>query len=172
MTRALVWFRRDLRLKDNPALAAAAESGAEILPVYIHGLEQSPQLSEGGASKWWLHHALEDLDSELGNSGGKLHLAQGESVEEVLLGLIGEYEIDAVYWNRRYQPEAIELDSSIKKQLQADGIKVHSFNASALNEPHAIENKSGKPYQVFTPYWKLCRDIAVDKPRDADLSNT
>ena len=170
MKRALVWFRRDLRLDDHPALAAAVELDAEILPVYIHGLEQSAQLSEGGASKWWLHHALTDLDSELKRCGGGLHLAQGENVERVLLDLVAEYEIDVVLWNRRYQPDAIALDASIKQSLKEAGLEVHSFNGSVINEPHVVANKSGQPYQVFTPYWKLCRDIDVEEPYRVDLS--
>lgn len=172
MKRVLVWFRRDLRLKDNPALAAAVETGADILPVYIHGVEQSSQLSEGEASKWWLHHALEDLDAELKLFGGGLHFDQGKSVEDVLLGIVGEFDIDAVFWNRRYQPHATKLDGSIKKKLQTDGVEVHSFHGGVLNEPHAIKNKSGKPYQVFTPYWKFCREIPVDDPCEVNLSGS
>ena len=56
MKRCLVWFRRDLRLDDNPALAAAVDSGAEVLPLYLHGENQATQLSEGGASSLSLIH--------------------------------------------------------------------------------------------------------------------
>lgn len=169
MKRCLVWFRRDLRLEDNPALAVAIESGAEILPVYIHGIESPAQLSEGGASKWWLHHALQDVDAGLKGCGGALHLVADRNIEDALLGLVERYKIDAVFWNRRYQPEAIELDKQIKHKLVECGVEVKSFNGSVLNEPHTVQNKSGRPYQVFTPFWKHCRDIEVPKPCKVNL---
>ncbi len=169
MKRCLVWFRRDLRLQDNSALLSAIASGAEILPVYIHGVNQPKQLSEGGASQWWLHHALADLDAQLKDVGADLYLEQSDDVCEALCSLVREYNIDAVFWNRRYQPDAIKLDTDVKKQLVADGVEVESFNSSVLNEPHAISNLSGRPYQVFTPYWKRCRDIEVPILTDVNL---
>ena len=171
MKRCLIWFRRDLRLQDNSALIAAIESGAEVLPVYIHGINQSAQLSEGEASQWWLHHALADLEDQLSELGASLHLAKASNVCEELCKIVKKFKIDTVFWNRRYQPDAIALDTEIKEQLTADGIDVQSFNSSVLNEPHTISNLSGKPYQVFTPYWKRCRDVEVPMTAEADLSS-
>ena len=151
MKRCLLWFRRDLRLDDNSALAAAIASGTEILPVYIHGTNQVSELSEGGASQWWLHHALKDLDDTLQELGAQLHLIKAHQVAETVFDLVRKYEIEAVFWNRRYQPAAIELDAEIKKQLRHEGVEVQSYNSSVMNEPHAILNLSGRPYQVFTP---------------------
>ena len=171
MKRCLVWFRRDLRLDDNSALAAAVDSGAEVLPLYLHGENQATQLSEGGASSWWLHHALEDLDAQMKLLGGELHMVKAKNLEVALMEVINNFDIECVFWNRRYQPAAIDLDKEIKSQLQKAGIEVKSFNASVLNEPHEIRNLSGNPYQVFTPYWKKCRDIAVDEPIDRNLAD-
>ena len=170
MKRCLLWFRRDLRLDDNSALAAAIASGTEILPVYIHGTNQVSELSEGGASQWWLHHALKDLDDTLQELGAQLHLIKAHQVAETVFDLVRKYEIEAVFWNRRYQPAAIELDAEIKKQLRHEGVEVQSYNSSVMNEPHAILNQSGRPYQVFTPYWKCCREVKVDEPVAIDLA--
>ena len=170
MKRCLVWFRRDLRLQDNPALEAAVRSGAEILPVYIHGESQSAQLSEGGASQWWLHHALSDLDEQLQGLGAGLHLVKTEEVVDKVCALVREFKIETVFWNRRYQPMAIELDKEVKKHLLTEGVEVKSFNGSVLNEPHTISNQSGKPYQVFTPYWKCCQKIEVSAVGQVDFS--
>lgn len=62
----------------------------------------------------------------------------------------------AVYWNRRYEPAAVQHDAAIKQALRGDGLDAESFNAALLFEPWTIKNLSGKPFQVFTPYWKAC----------------
>ena len=62
MSPAIMWFRRDLRIRDNAALLAAASGGRPVIPVYV-----ASGLDRGGASRWWLHHSLNSLDSALVN---------------------------------------------------------------------------------------------------------
>ncbi len=152
----LLWFRQDLRLEDNPALAAAIASERPVVPVYIW--DEAGDWSPGGASRWWLHHALEDLAKSLAGHGLRLALRTGDSAEE-LKRLIAETGAGAVYWNRCYEPAAIARDKAIKQALKDAGLEAESFNASLLFEPWEIQNKSGKPFQVFTPYWKRCREF-------------
>lgn len=151
----LVWFRQDLRLSDNPALAQALKTGAEIVPVYILDDKAAGQWALGGAARWWLHHALADLGDSLVKGGSQLILRQGDSLDE-LQKLISETGARAIYWNRRYEPYAIAQDKHIKEKLSAAGIEVQSFSARLLNEPWTIKNGSGLPFRVFTPYWKAC----------------
>lgn len=162
----LVWFRQDLRLADNPALLAATERG-EVLPVYIWAPEEEGDWAPGGASRWWLHYSLESLQLELQDLDSRLVLRSGKSLE-VLKSLIEETGATAVYWNRRYEPAIIKRDTKIKKELQSQDCEVQSFNASLLFEPWEIENKQGKPYQVFTPFWKQCNALDAElDPADA-----
>ncbi len=156
MSTAIVWFRRDLRLADHPALSAACQAFERIIPLYIHAPDEEAAWPAGAASRWWLHHSLASLDAQLRGQGAALHLAQGESLH-VLRRLIERIGASAVYWNRCYEPAAIARDSTIKAALRELGIEVRSFNASLWCEPWQIETKQGEPYRVFTPYWKNLR---------------
>ncbi|MBX3735400.1 MAG: deoxyribodipyrimidine photo-lyase [Candidatus Didemnitutus sp.] len=162
MALTIVWFRQDLRLQDNPALLAAVQRGA-VLPVYILDDAGEERWPMGGASRWWLHHSLAALGAALRERGASLVLARGES-GAVLRTLIKESGADAVYWNRRYEPAAIARDAAVKAELGATGVDAKSFAASVLFEPHTVKNKSGGPFQVFTPFWKHCLTLDVAEP--------
>jgi deoxyribodipyrimidine photo-lyase len=155
MKPTLLWFRQDLRLADNPALTQALERAGPVLPVFIWAPEEEGDWAPGGASRWWLHHSLNALRAELEAAGTRLLIRHGGSLE-TLQGLCKQTGADAVYWNRRYEPDAITRDRAVKQALRADGLEAESFNAALLQEPWAIQNKSGKPFQVFTPFWKHC----------------
>ncbi len=159
----IIWFRQDLRLQDNPALAAALKNGGAVLPVYILDPASETDWPAGGASRWWLHHSLASLDATLRERGSRLLLAQGES-GAVLRALLTQTGATAVYWNRRYEPASIAGDKALKADLTSAGIDAKSFNASLLFEPHTVQNKSGGPFQVFTPFWRHCLALPVDTP--------
>jgi deoxyribodipyrimidine photo-lyase len=152
---SLVWFRTDLRLADNPALLAAIAHGGAVIPVFIHAPDEEAPWQPGGASNWWLHQSLSALKKGLRNLGSRLVIRHGPALK-TLLALAKEAGSDAVFWNRRYEPVVMERDTQIKKTLRAAGLKAESFNAALLNEPWTIQNLSGKPFQVFTPFWKNC----------------
>ncbi|MFA6242500.1 MAG: deoxyribodipyrimidine photo-lyase, partial [Candidatus Hydrogenedentales bacterium] len=151
----IVWFRNDLRLEDNPALHAALERGGPIVPVFIWAPEEEGAWPPGAASRYWLHQSLKALDASLRDRGSRLILWQGPSLG-TLRDIVRETNAGAVYWNRRYEPTAIARDTSVKSALRNEGLTVESFNASLLVEPLDIATKQGKPYQVFTPFWKTC----------------
>ena len=147
-------FRRDLRLTDNPAWSAACTQHARVLPVFIHADDDAR--ATGAASRWWLHHSLLALDLGLRDAGAVLHLRRGEPLG-TLRELIRRSGAGTVYWNRLYEPAAIERDTRIKSALQQDGIAVHSHNAALWCEPWRIATGQGQPYKVFTPYWRKLR---------------
>ncbi len=151
----IVWFRNDLRLDDNPALDAAARSGAPIVALYVLDDESAGDWRIGAASRWWLHHSLLALGDELSRLGVPLTLRRGRA-EFVLEGLIEETGARAVYWNRLYEPWAMRRDSEIKASLRARGLTVESFNASLLFEPARMRNKQGEAFKVFSPFWRAC----------------
>lgn len=68
----LLWFRQDLRLEDNPALAGAIARGEPVIPVYLWAAGEEAEWAPGGASRWWLHHALVDLEAQLSERGSRL----------------------------------------------------------------------------------------------------
>jgi deoxyribodipyrimidine photo-lyase len=163
MPATILWFRQDLRLQDNPAVAAAVKNGGPVVPVYILDDAAEGDWPPGAASRWWLHHSLGRLDASLRARGSRLLLAKGES-GAVLQKLRKQTGATAVYWSRRYEPTIVARDKNLKAALTAEGVDARSFNAALLFEPHTIQNQSGGPFQVFTPFWRHCLSLAVDAP--------
>jgi deoxyribodipyrimidine photo-lyase len=147
----LLWFRQDLRLRDNDALRAAAARGLAVIPVYIWAPDEEGDWPPGAASRWWLHQSLAALDADLRERGLRLILRSGPTLK-ALRALLADTGADAVYWNRRYEPAAQHCSSRIKQALRRAGIEARSFNSTLLLEPSAFLNQSGKPYQVYTPF--------------------
>lgn len=155
MTTAVVWFRQDLRLSDNPALLSACDGYDFLIPIYIDDTSAKSQLGE--ASRVWLHHSLLNLQQQFQQAGNSLQLFRGDA-KLIIEHITTTLDIDAVFWNRCYDPESIERDSQIKASLKAQGIHASSWNASLLYEPWQVLKKDDTPYRVFTPYWKeVCR---------------
>ena len=153
----IVWFRQDLRIADNPALAAAVESGQPVLPVYILDDENAGAWQMGAASRWWLHESLASLNHSL---RGRLRLFRGNALD-ILPELVAKAGAAGVTWNRCYEPWRIRRDRDIKRTLKADDIHVESFNGSLLFEPQTVLKKDGTPYKVFTPFYrKGCLEAA------------
>ena len=151
----LLWLRSDLRLADNPALAAAARRGGPVVPVFIWSPEEESPWQPGGASRWWLHQSLAALDVRLRELGSRLILRGGPTLDS-LPALVKETGAGAVFWNRRYEPAAIARDARVREALERHGLDTESFNAALLHEPWTIQNQSGKPFQVFSPFWRHC----------------
>lgn len=156
MTIGVVWFRRDLRLADNPALTAALQTHEQVICVYVHAPDEEAPWQPGAASRWWLHHSLTALDQQLRKRGSKLLVMVGDTLQ-CLRQLCASYAGAAVYWNRLYEPAVIKRDQRIKEALREDGIDAHSYKAAVLFEPWQIETGQGQPYRVFTPYWRNAR---------------
>lgn len=150
---AIVWFRRDLRLADNPALDHARDHHAHVVPLFVFDPGSESPWNPGAASRWWLHHSLAALDDRLRQRGSRLILASGDPFEAIarIRHVTGAA---SVYWNRLYEPKTIDRDRAIKGRLADDGVEVRSFNGSLLLEPWEGVKSDGEPYLVFTPFWK------------------
>ena len=157
----IVWFRRDLRLSDNPALHAAAATGRPIFPLYILDSGSAGRWAPGGASRWWLHHSLTALSRSLAAHGLSLVLRRGPA-GPAIGRLAGETGAATVCWNRCYEPWAQRRDAAVRSALQAGGVAVETFNAALLFEPGTVLSGSGAPYRVFTPFWRAC--LKADPP--------
>src|SRR3954451_11810349 len=151
----IVWFRRDLRLRDNPALLAAARRGP-VLPLLIFSPDDEAPWGPGAASRVWLHLSLQALDASLRALGSRLVLRVAPTARQALEPIIQQTGARAVVWNRRYEPAALAVGGALEKQLRARGLQVETFNASLLHEPRDITSKAGEPFRVFTPFWQAC----------------
>lgn len=147
----IVWFRQDLRLHDNPALQAALADADRIIPIYIH--DENIAWAPGAASRWWLHHSLTALAEEIKDIGSRLIIRRGNSTE-VLQQVIDETGANGVYCNRIYEPADLKHDKQLHRQLKEQGIEFSIYQGNLLREPDTVQNQSGQPYKVFTPFYK------------------
>lgn len=161
----ILWFRRDLRLADNPALHHAMATGRPVLPVYVRD-ERLEGRAIGAASRWWLDKSLRALDADLRARGGRLILRSG-GAEAELHRLIAETGADQVFMNRLFEPEAFARDADIAHGLKAEGVACRGSNASLMARPGAVLNGSGQPYKVFTPFLKALL-TAAEAPAGLD----
>lgn len=106
-----------------------------------------------------MHHSLAGLNSRLGEIGSRLILRHGPTLPS-LRDLLRETGATALFWNRRYEPAITARDQQIKQTLRSEGVSVESFNGALLHEPWTIANQSGKPFQVFTPFWRHCLKLS------------
>ena len=159
----IVWFRKDLRLRDHPGLHAAMLAGQKIIPVFIWDSEEGGQWSPGASSRWWLHHALKSLAKEIKGLGGQLILKKGKA-SEILPLLARENHAGKVFYSRTYDPYSIATQESVEEALDDARVETESFNSSLLQEPWEMKNGTGKPFQVFTPYWRKSRPIIYREP--------
>jgi deoxyribodipyrimidine photo-lyase len=158
----IVWFRRDLRLADNPALGQALTTGRPVLPLYIHD-EGGPVRPAGAASLWWLDGSLRALASDLASRGAPLILRRGDAEAE-LRRLIAETGATTVFLNRLFEPGAWTRDADIAHGLKAEGVDCRGFNGSLLARPGTVLTGSGGPYRVFTPFLRALL-AAAEPPR-------
>lgn len=151
----LVWFRDDLRLADNPALAAACRRGAPSVLLYVYD-EKSPEIRPlGGAARAWLHQSLESFTKRLRAEGQTLVLRRGRA-DKVVPEVAAASGAAAVYWNRRYGAAAA-LDERVAAALPRNGMVTATFDANLLYAPSAIRTASGGSFKVFTPFWRALR---------------
>ncbi|MEG6507896.1 deoxyribodipyrimidine photo-lyase [Methyloligella sp. 2.7D] len=151
---AIMWFRQDLRLSDNPALKAAVDTGAPLLPVFILDDETAGHFKPGGASCWWLHGSLAELDASLG--GGHLVLRRGKTAE-ILGQLIEETGARAIHAANAYEPYARKVEDEVQAACDKRKVAFTLHEGRLLNPPDSVATKDGRPYQVFTPYWKAAK---------------
>jgi len=156
----ILWFRKDLRLMDNPALVEA-NLNAEIIPIFILDDTNPEENRMGAASRVWLYHSLKSLNISLQK---KINFYSGDPVK-IISELINNYNINGVYWNRCYEPWEIRRDKKIKDLLKIKKVKAKSFNGSLIREPWEVLKEDQTPYKVFTALYKkayLNSDIEVE----------
>ena len=158
MNAALVWFRRDLRMTDNPALFSALSDRQSIIPIFVHAPQEHGAWIPGAASNWWLHHSLTALAAALAERGSRLVVRCGPSIE-TLKQLIRQSSARRVYWNRCYEPALQARDQAVETALGDLGVACFKFSGSLLYEPWSLQTGAGQPFKVFSPFWKACQRL-------------
>ncbi|MGC8531225.1 MAG: cryptochrome/photolyase family protein [Acidiphilium sp.] len=158
MAQSLVWLRNDLRLADNPALAAGLAEGAVVL-VYV----LDPAARWGGASLWWLHHSLERLGAEIAARGGQLVLRRGDSCT-IIPALAREIGATSVQAGRAHEPYLRAIDREVAASLQKIGVAFHRHRSALALPPEAVLTQASGVYGVYTPFSRACLDKLALRP--------
>jgi deoxyribodipyrimidine photo-lyase len=164
-TTTLVWLRNDLRIADNPALAAALGRSNRVIALHIEETDATLR-QRGAASRWWRHHSLNALAADLAKLGVRLEATEGPA-EETVLAAIRDHTAAAVVWNRRYAPAERIIDTAIKRRLRGIGVAAESCPGNVLVEPFDIATRTGGPYVVYTPFWNALKDRDIPAPHQA-----
>lgn len=141
---AIVWFRRDLRIADNPALVWAAHNARAVIPFAVR--------AKGGDSPWRaaslasLAHSLESLDTHLWSAPGP--------ARESLLRLVASSKATAVAFNRDWAPDAMAEETLLLEALESAGVTPVRFDSAHAVPPAELMTGAGTPYRVFTPYFR------------------
>ncbi|MCA9840949.1 MAG: deoxyribodipyrimidine photo-lyase [Cyanobacteria bacterium HKST-UBA03] len=165
----LWWIRQCFRLADNPALQAALETGCPVVPVYIHHPvpPHYPQLKRGAASNWWLHHSLAALTDSLQTKGLRLSLFQADP-NVALQHLQAVYTIRHLITDQHFEPHQAPMLEDVAGWCRANGVSFQALNTNLLLDPTALANKQGRPYKVFTPFYRAFRPLITwPKPKPA-----
>ena len=160
---SIVFFQDDLRMRDNPALAAAADRGNPLICLYIWNPDASGYARPGAASRWWLHHSLHTLADNLAKAGNTLILKTGHA-PEVIAGLVRQLGASHLYWNRACEPTALEEEQKILKLLESTNAQATIFHGNTLVDPSSVQTLAQQPYSVFTPFWKRFQSNLTLKP--------
>jgi deoxyribodipyrimidine photo-lyase len=158
LTAAIVWFRNDLRLADNPALVAALAGSGEILLVFV--LDEP--CSAGGASRWWLHRSLESLAADLRAKGAALVLRRGDA-RKIIPRLAKDIGAVSVHAMRAHEPAMRATDKDVAAALKDEGVAFKRYLSASLFAPEKIVTKTGGVYGVYTPFSKACFEAGVDE---------
>jgi deoxyribodipyrimidine photo-lyase len=151
----LFWFRRDLRLEDNTGLFYALQQEKNVLPLFIFDKNILDKLEDkADARVEFIHDQIKNLSEKLKSKGSSILVKYGDP-EEVYKSLSKEYELQAVYTNRDYEPYAKERDQAVDKLLGERGIPFLTFKDQMIYEPGEIFNGSGEFYKVFTPFSRV-----------------
>lgn len=158
---AILWYRQDLRLADHTALEAALNSGRPVLPVYVLDDASPGPWRMGGASRWWLHHSLQDLAQALARRGAPLVLRRGPAAE-ILPDLVAETGASAVHAGRMHEPWGRLVEAELARRLPAGMLHLH--RTSTLFELDSIRTKTGGIYGVYGAFARQLRGLGSPAP--------
>lgn len=154
----IFWFRRDLRLEDNVGLYHALKSGLKVMPVFIFDTEILDQLQDKSDKRVdYIQQTLVSLHRDLATLKSGLTIYHGKPLD-IFKRLTEEFDIDTVFCNRDYEPQAIKRDQQVKDFLHKKEISFSDFKDQVIFEKNEILKSDQSPYTVFTPYSKKWKE--------------
>ncbi len=150
-TTAVVWFRRDLRLDDHPALSEAVARARSVVPLFV--LDDRLLGSAAPARSWFLRGSLAELDAGLRARGSGLLVRRGRP-EDVVPQVAAEVGAQVVLASRDVTPLSHRRDAAVAAALEPDGRRLALRPGLLLAEPECVLTGAGAPYSVFTPFWR------------------
>lgn len=154
----ICWLRRDLRLKDNAALYHALKEGIPVLMLFIFDRNILDDLNDPkDARVTFIYRKLKELETILQQKGSSILIKYG-TPEQIWPELLKAYEVKSVYANHDYEPYAMERDDTLAEYLRSESVTFHTYKDQVIFEKKEIVKADGKPYTVFTPYfrqWKM-----------------
>jgi deoxyribodipyrimidine photo-lyase len=158
-----MWFRRDLRLADHPALLAAGADGAEVVPVFV----VDPVFAASGAARLaYLHDCLQSLDGEIRRRSGTGLVIRVGDPAHVIPAMAEELGADDVFVSRDHAPYGRRRDAAVAATLRRNDRSLHGVGSPYAVVPGSVLKGDGDPYAVFTPYSKVWRQLGWDPPSD------
>ncbi len=163
---SIFWFRRDLRLHDNAGLFHALKGAHPVLPLFIFDTNILDELEDRkDARVEFLQKTLTELGEELKSLGSGIQIRHGAPLD-VWQELLREFDIQAVYTNRDYEPYALKRDEAVQQLLQSRDIPFHTYKDHVIFEKGEVVKDDGLPYTVFTPYsrkWRTTLQNRMDQ---------
>lgn len=153
MKHSFFWFRRDLRFEDNTALYSALAEKKNVIAIFIFDDAILNELPKDDARVTFIYNNLKKLHQKLLTYGSSLLVLRG-NVHEVWQSLFINYEVDSIYYNKDYEPYAIDRDAKLSMLAANKGIKISSFKDHVIFEESEIVKADGSPYTVYTPFKK------------------
>jgi deoxyribodipyrimidine photo-lyase len=150
---SICWIRRDLRLTDNAALYRALKGEYPVLLLFIFDKNILDELDPEDARVTFIYHELQKMETILQQHGSSFLIKYGKP-EEVWTAVLSEYKVKEVYTNHDYEPYAIERDDALAEYLSTESIPFHTYKDQVIFEKNEITKADGKPYTVFTPYFR------------------
>ena len=162
MTTSVMWFRRDLRLADNPALLEAVADGP-VLPLFV--LDPALWGPAGPTRRAYLGASLRALEAQLRRRRAGLSVVRGDPVRRVVLAA-KEVGADRVHVAADYGPYGHRRDQEVEAALADAGIELVRTGSPYAVAPGRVTNGSGQPYQVYTPFSRAWSDHGWRGPAD------
>lgn len=162
----IFWFRRDLRLEDNTALFHALKSGRKVLPIFIFDKEILDQLSDKSDRRVdYIHQVLHGINEELQQYNTSLTTYYGQPLG-VFRSLCDDFEIETLFCNRDYEPQAIKRDQEIADFLNKKEINFSDYKDQVIFEKNEVLKSDNTPYTVYTPYSKKWKELLFSSKID------
>lgn len=161
--KSLFIFRRDLRIEDNTGLIAACKNSKEVILCFIFDPNQIDEQNKYRSLRaiQFMIESIQDLQDQIKKRAGKLYIFY-EEPNAVVKSIIKSKQIEAIFLNQDYTPFSTQRDKILEKICIENKIYFYSFHDYLINQPDLILNKQNKPYTIFTPFFKSCKQIPVD----------